>query len=134
MRALLVCSLVALAACDASAPEVADASIEIDGVTLTTDRAAYGGGDDAVLTLTNGGEGVVETGVLACAQLERQRGGGWSRDLPFNDRGCILPLFAFGPGESTTAAVRLADVAAGSYRFVQDTSVGALATPTFQVE
>ena len=133
MRALLLVPLLALAACDALQPFPAEGGVRAGAVGLAADADAYERGDTVELTLRNGGFRTVETGVMGCAALEQRTDAGWTSDIDYNDRACVLPLVVVEPGETYSGSLVLDGVDAGTYRFVKDTNVGVLATASFVV-
>lgn len=134
MRFAALLSLLALAACDTtSAIFPPQSGIAVGDVELAADRDAYRAGQEITLTLSNGSASRVETGVMGCATLEKQTSEGWSQDVPYNDRACILPIVVVEPGETFSGTLVLDPVDEGTYRFRHGTNVGELATASFVV-
>ena len=136
MRHVLLLSLLILAACDTVETFPPEAGVALEGVTLTADRSMYDNDDEVGLTLRNDGAARVETGVLGCAALERRTDAGWVRDAALNDRPCILLLVVLEPGDLEGGSVDLDAVGGapdGTYRFVHGTSVGDVASASFEV-
>lgn len=133
MRTSALALLLSVVACDAIAFFPPEGGISIGRVELSTDQASYGGGGEVTLALRNGSDTTVETGVLACALLERRTDAGWTSDLSFNERACIAIAVSIAPGDTYSETQRLDGVRGGTYRFMQRTSVGELVTATFDV-
>ncbi|MGB3544628.1 immunoglobulin-like domain-containing protein [Rubrivirga sp.] len=135
MRTLPLVLLLGLAACDAVETFPPEPGVALEGVSLATDRDSYNNRSTVGLTLRNGGEDRIETGGLGCARLERRNSSGWSR-RDFFPRVCLDILLSLSPGNQFEVDIELGlvgGVPGGTYRFVQRTSVGDVATPSFEV-
>ena len=136
MRTLPLVLLLGLVACDTVETFPPEAGVGLEGVTLATDRDSYNNRSTVGLTLRNDGAEQVLTGVLECAQIERRTDAGWTLDLDLNDRACIAIGIILEPGDDLEGEVDLGDVGGvpgGTYRLVQGTSVGDVASPSFEV-
>ena len=134
MRALWLIPALALVACDSLDVFPPEQGVRAGSVELVTDAEVYDRGGDIELTLRNGSERTVETGVMGCAVLEMRTATGWTDDIDYNERGCILPLVVIEPGEAYSGTLTLGGVDRGTYRFVHGTNVGDLATASFVVD
>ena len=123
-------ALVLLAGC-ADTPFTDAAPVGADGITFTADQTRYGNGDEAHLTLRNGSDETLTTGVLECAGLERWDGSEWAFSPEGNDRACIELAVVLEPGDSLGGDIQL-DVPDGTYRFVL--GYPDVATGSFRVE
>ena len=136
---LLAAALLLAAGCNTAGPLVDTAPVTTDGLVLTADARAYGRGDTARLTLTNGSAATATTGVLECALVERWTGAAWTPSASGNDRACIQIARILAPGDAMTGEVPL-DLPAGSYRLTQPVSLDgsgesvAVSTASFAVE
>lgn len=138
MRLLATLFLLAAGACDTAGPRADDAPLQVGGVRLTANDNAYRPGAPIRLTLVNGDDGDLTTGVLECAVLERWTGTAWVVSDAGNDRACIEIALVLAPGDEVTGDVRVR-VPDGSYRLVHWVSTTAasgarVATGAFRVE
>ena len=125
MRVLPLAVLLVLAGCDAV--------FGSGGVSLATDGDAYARGAVATLTLRNSSDETASMDPLECARLDRRADGGWARDPDGNDRVCGRVIVNVPAGDELTAGATLEGVGAGTYRFVQETSVGDAVSGSFEV-
>ncbi len=128
MRFLALASLVMVAACDTF---VVYPRVEAEGVSLDTDGPDDGDRSTIGLVLRN--EGTVAVEAEACASVEERVGDEWTAERR-DGRACDLDAVVLDPGESRVEQLDTGDLPNGTYRFVQETSVGTVASTSLKID
>lgn len=128
MRLFVLFSLILIAACDTL---VVYPEVESEGVSLRTDGPDDGDLRTIGLVLRN--EGTVTIEAEACASVEERVGDRWTAERP-GGRACDLEAVVLDPGASRVEQLDTSDLSNGTYRFVQETSVGAVASSSLRVD